>query len=896
MELKPYQQHVIDDLSLFLEYIQETKDVKDAFNDFWVKHPKTPLSPFPSTAIEPYKNNVPRVPHICVKVPTAGGKTFIACNALKTIFDAFDYDKPKAVVWLVPSITILDQTIKNLKDPTHPYRQKISSHFGNKVEVFDKATLLQGSGFNATSVKEQLNIMVFSFDSLRAKNKEDRKVFQENGNLQSFENLLGNEKDITLGEVIKYLNPLVVVDESHNAESDLSVDMLKEINPCFILDLTATPRKNSNIISFIDALELKKENMVKLPVIVYNHQDKTEVINSSLQLQKRLELQAREEQKHGGKYIRPIVLFQAQPKNGKDFTNAEEEKSNVQKLKEKLIELKIPADHIKIKTANINEIKGIDLMSKDCEVRYIITINALKEGWDCPFAYILASLADKSSAVDVEQILGRVLRQPYVMKHNFPLLNMSYVLTASSKFLDTLGNIVKGLNKAGFSDKDYKLATPPVVEEVKKTDPLQQLLFFTPSETSQNEVKNAQNTEGGLSENSNEDITSDIDISRIFIPSDTTITQKTNETQSGAAISEIEKTAILQNETFEKTISDMESNNTITLPNEIQKLVKSYNIKDIFKEQAGQLNLPQFYLKVPGSDLFGALEEQPLEKENLLKGFALSKADTNIAFDSIKSELYKVDLDETSKEHTPTFVRLDGEVKESMMTYILDPARKDSRVKNFTKRIMDIIGNMYPIPDSEIEKYIRRILEDFKDEQFSDFANNEYTYTDKIKQKIKELSETYAEKNFKDFLDTDKVFIKPSFVLPLSIAPGETAKAITKSLYEKEGKINSYEERVINDIANMPNIAFWTRNIERKGFKINGFVNHYPDFIIQTKSGKTILLETKGDHLDAEQKIRLGALWAGKAGNNYRYFMVYERRTVDGAYKLEDFINIMKNI
>lgn len=482
MELKPYQQQVINDLSLFLEHVQETKDIKEAFNNFWMKHSTTPLTTSSQTAIEPYKNNVPRVPNICIKVPTAGGKTFIACNALKTIFDAFNYDKPKAVVWLVPSITILDQTIKNLKDPSHPYRQKINAHFGNKAEVFDKATLLQGSGFNAASVKEQLNIMVFSFDSLRARNKEDRKVFQENGNLQSFEHLLG-DTDITLGAVIKYLNPVVVVDESHNAESDLSVDMLKELNPCFILDLTATPRNNSNIISFIDALELKKENMVKLPVIVYNHQDKTEVINSSLQLQKRLESQAKEEEKKGGRYIRPIVLFQAQPKNGKDFLNEEEEKSNVQKLKEKLIELRIPEAQIKIKTANINEIKTIDLMSKDCEVRFIITINALKEGWDCPFAYILASLADKSSAVDVEQILGRVLRQPYVMKHNFPLLNVSYVLTASSKFLDTLDNIVKGLNKAGFSSKDYKLADSVHSEEPEKAGPLQQLMVFAATQT-----------------------------------------------------------------------------------------------------------------------------------------------------------------------------------------------------------------------------------------------------------------------------------------------------------------------------------------------------------------------------------------------------------------------------
>lgn len=870
MELKPYQQQVINDLSVFLEYVQETKDVKDAFQDFWVKHPRTPLHPFPGTAIEPYKNNVPRVPHICIKVPTAGGKTFIACNALKTIFDSFDYDRPKAVIWLVPSITILEQTITCLKDSSHPYRQKINSHFGNKVEVFDKETLLQGSGFNATTVKEQLHIMVFSFDSLRAKNKEDRKVFQENGNLQSFENVLGKDTEITLGSVIKYLNPVVVVDESHNAESNLSIEMLKEVNPCFILDLTATPRKNSNIISFIDALELKRENMVKLPVIVYNHQDKTEVINSALQLQKRLELQAREEETKGGKYIRPIVLFQAQPKNGKDFLNEEEEKSNVQKLKDKLIELKIPAEHIKIKTAHINEIKGIDLMSKTCEIRYIITINALKEGWDCPFAYILASLADKSSAVDVEQILGRVLRQPYVMKHNFPLLNVSYVLTASSKFIETLDNIVKGLNKAGFSDKDYKLADSVAVEEKKKQDPLQQLIAFPITEK----------TSVG------DDITSDIDNKRIIVP--------TGNAKQSNTVAEIEQTAIRQNELFEKTVSEIETNYSTVLPNEIQKLVKTYEIKDIFKNEAEKIYLPQFFIQSPAIDLFGEKEETLLEKESLLQDFALSKADTNIVFDSVTSDIYKVDLDETKKEHTPTFVKLDGKVKESVLSYILDPVRKESKIKNTTALIMSNFESMHPIPDSEIEKYINRILADFSEEQFTDFFNHQYTYIDKIKQKIKSLSEAFAEKKFKEYLDTDEVFIKQSFTLPQRITPGDTATNITKSLYEKEGKMNDFETRVINDIANMQNIAFWTKNIEKKGFRINGFVNHYPDFIIQTKNGKTIVLETKGDHLDAEQKIRLGNLWASKAGNSYRYFMVYDRRSVDGAYTLERFMNIIK--
>ena len=874
MELKKYQQGVIADLDRFLENVQQTKIVKDAFQNFWTHHPLTPLQPYPGKAIEPYKDNVKRVPHICVKIPTAGGKTFIACNALKTIFDAFDYDKPKAVLWLVPSITILDQTIKNLKDSNHPYRQKINTHFGNKVEVFDKATLLQGNGFNATTVKEQLSIMVFSFDSLRAKNKEDRKVFQENGNLQSFENLIPLGTELTLGAVIKYLNPVVIVDESHNAESELSVEMLKEVNPCIILDLTATPRNNSNIISFVDAMELKKDNMVKLPVIVYNHHDKTEVINSALQLQRKLELQAIEDEKNGGKYIRPIVLFQAQPRNAEDNTTFE-------KLKEKLVELKIPADQIKIKTAELNELKEFDnnsrypngLMDKACPVRYIITVNALKEGWDCPFAYILASLADKNSAVDVEQILGRVLRLPNVNKNATAFLNFSYVITASAKFMDTLQNIVKGLNKAGFSDKDYKLANELQLEEARKAD------LFTQPELAP------------AVEAAHEDITADIDTTRISVLS---------SAATSPSVEAILEQAVIQNTVLENKIAEAENSGAVQLPNELTDMVKKYSIKEIFKEQAAQIIIPQFYLKIPAMDLFGAkAEEVLLDKENLLEHFDLSKADINIPFDSVTSELYSVDLDPAKKDHTPEFLKIDNEVKDKVLAYILDPARKDTRVRNLSKRILNMLPNMYPIDDREIEKYITRILETLTDEQFKDFTEHEYSYKDKIKDKINSLAAAAAEKTFRDYLDIDKLFLKPSFVLQPEITPNETAKDITKSLYEKEAGMNGFEEKVINEIANLHTISFWTKNMERKGFCINGFINHYPDFIIQTKNGKTILLETKGDdrdNSDSEMKIRLGTAWANKAGSNFKYFMVFDKKEVAGSHKLDEFIKLMQQI
>ena len=235
--------------------------------------------------------------------------------------------------------------------------------------------------------------------------------------------------------------------------------MLNNLNPAFIMELTATPRSSSNIISYVDARELKKENMVKLPVVVFNRNSRQTVIQDAIQLRGNIEKQALTEQAAGGKYIRPIVLFQAQPK-------INEGSDTFDKIKSLLIEMGIPQEQIAVKTSKVDDIGNTDLMSPSCEIRYIITVNALKEGWDCPFAYILASLANKNSKVDVEQILGRILRQPYVCQHAAPLLNTSYVLTCSNDFCFALDSIVAGLNKSGFSKRDYRVAEElPVTEE-----------------------------------------------------------------------------------------------------------------------------------------------------------------------------------------------------------------------------------------------------------------------------------------------------------------------------------------------------------------------------------------------------------------------------------------------
>lgn len=402
MELKAYQQQVLDDLAEFIDETVRTPNLSTAFYNFW-KDKGVTLEEW-SRYLSPYDNSVRGVPRVTVKVPTAGGKTFIACNALYTIFEHLPKSDSKVVAWFVPSDTILKQTYDNLNNPLHPYRQKINALFGNSVEVYSKEELLNGHNFSPEAVKDQLCILVLSIQSFATKEKDKRLVYGENGNLAPFvstynqnDEMIDDADETALIQVIKHLHPVVIVDESHNFTAKLRVDVMNDLSPRFILDLTATPsqKKGNNIISFVDAKKLKDANMVKLPVIVYNHKTKEEVISSAIQLRNNLELIAKEKEQISGKYIRPIVLFQAEAKTGED-------KDTFAKVKAKLIEIGIPEREIKIKTATINELKGENLLSRHCEVRYIITVNALKEGWDCPFAYILASLSNKSSRIDVE--------------------------------------------------------------------------------------------------------------------------------------------------------------------------------------------------------------------------------------------------------------------------------------------------------------------------------------------------------------------------------------------------------------------------------------------------------------------------------------------------------------
>ena len=252
------------------------------------------------------------------------------------------------------------------------------------------------------------------------------------------------------------------------------------------------------------------------------------------------------------------------------------------------------------------------------------------------------------------------------------------MLTASSRFLDTLDNIVKGLNKAGFSSKDFKVAETVVAES------------FDSAQGDNNVLNELTQAPQLVFDEKGASTVDDIDASRIL---DITL-----EIKDEPILLEIEQTALKQEQEYEETILQLESTQSISLPSELQSLVKTYKMKGVFAEQASQIQLPQFFIKKPSGEIFSD-DEHLLNEEDLLEGFQLSKCDSNIAFDSVTSELYKVDLDETKSDYTPSFVKLDGGVRDKLMEYILDPSRKESRAKNLTAQIMDIIGNMYPITE-----------------------------------------------------------------------------------------------------------------------------------------------------------------------------------------------------
>lgn len=883
MELKKYQKRVISDLSDYLDHLNEQSSLDRAFSAYW----ESRQIPVGQDGIQGYQNIIDGVPHVCYKVPTGGGKTYLACASVKPIFDALPPARRQAAVWLVPSDAILTQTLETLKNPSHPYRQRLNADFGGRVEVYSKEELLAGQNFSPATVAEQLSVMVLSYDSFRSANKEGRKAYQANGNLAPFATALGapeqpieNADETALFQVINQLNPVVIVDESHHATSNLSTEMLMNFNPAFILDLTATPKKQANIITYVDALALKNENMVKLPVIAYNRSSQTEVITDAIDLRQSLEAAAIQQQEQGGRYIRPIVLFQAQPKMGEDATSFE-------RLREKLVATGIPEAHIAIKTANINELKGVDLLNPECEIRYIITVNALKEGWDCPFAYILASLANKTSQVDVEQILGRVLRQPHATRQRNQLLNMSYVLTSSNDFNSTLNQIIAGLNSAGFSKRDFRAADEAHLDITNPPAP--------PSTATK-----TLDTGGSGEEEPEEFLDFDeTEVATGLEERGTTATESTSLASGSTGLAEMLEQAQQKGSDYEKEAEEAAELGDGFVPADLEGAVDTTQMFEEFREEVAGLKLPQFFIQTPPSALFSTGTEgvDLLQNEALAADFTLQDKETGLDLTTADEQMYRIDV----KEHdVPRAFRMTAADQRFMREHF-SKLSVESQKRNAAEAIYERLKPINSVGDSDLRRYIERIMGNFGAEELLTYQEHPGAVAEKIRAKIRGLLEEHKFKKFYQDIETRHIRAHPSFTFPPVIQPVQSSSLIGGSLYEAEDRMNNDEMEFAGRFSGLDNIRWWHRNIERKGFCINGPINHYPDFILMTTRGTIVIVEPKGAQLkndDSRRKLRLGNKWASMAGEKFRYYMVFQDGVtpLEGAYASSQFFQILEQL
>lgn len=416
------------------------------------------------------------VPAVCVRIPTGGGKTFLAAHAIARIGKCFRDSAAPVTLWLVPSDAIRSQTLTALTTPRNPCREALTEHFGERVRVCaldDLATV------GPQEIGQAAIVIVATIQSFNVKDKSIRTVYSFDENLAPHFHGLAPQSEarldrVTEGDIaaqpfltatdlgrvkaslanwLALHQPIVVVDEAHNNRTNQAFLTLRNLHPACLVELTATPVAGSNVLFHVGAQALAGEDMIKLPIVLMEHPTGwKDAVRDAVLTRDRLEQIAAKEPE----YIRPVLLFQAEAKNGEvtvdvllsHLTSPDGEK--------------IDRRQIAVATGEQKELDGIVLADPLCPIRYVITVEALKEGWDCPFAYVLCSLQDARSAKDVEQLLGRVLRMPYARQRRQPEMGKAYahiVARGFARVADTLADRL--VNNMGFEAYEAAQAIAP---------------------------------------------------------------------------------------------------------------------------------------------------------------------------------------------------------------------------------------------------------------------------------------------------------------------------------------------------------------------------------------------------------------------------------------------------
>ncbi len=885
LELKEYQKRVLRSLrTFFRDCSRDVGGPESAFRAVLAAQGREPMRYLPVSAAGLGSG----LPYVCLRVPTGGGKTLLAAQAIGLALSDLLRAERGVVLWLVPSRTILDQTADALRDPRHPYRQALAHGSGEfpgagAVEVLTIDEALQ---LSRATVEGATVVIVSTIQAFKAEDTTGRKVFAQNDALA--EHLLnlpaGRVADLLPGadgkpvpslvNALRLRRPVVIVDEAHNARTELSFATLGAVLPSCIVEFTATPdrkRNPSNVLHHVSAAELKAENMVKLPlrVIARHPSQRDQLLAEAITLRADLEKVAAAEAQATGEYLRPILLIQA------------ERVDACEELRERLVaDYRLDRSEIKISVGKLDELKDIrDIASPKCPVRVILTVEKLREGWDCPFAYVLCSLKETRSATAIEQIVGRILRLPGAKAKQHPDLNCAYVFSVSASIQEVLAELREALENNGFTKAEAERILVPVSQGVMPLGVQPQTVPLVAGREVDTAALNAQVVLLGGKVRFDEakgELT-------VVVPLDAAESERlgacaqTPEAKSRikAAVETVREAerafggsgATREPTPFERQLDFIVPLLAVREGGELLEFESTFLLEHRWKLSEKDASLPESYDP----------RVRPTGRMGVLDADAGGKVTAQVVEQEAGSDF-------VATLHQQVF-QLSGSGDWSLDTLA---AWFDRQIEHG-----DIpMGEMVEF----LRKALRGLLAKFGLTDVGVLALDRFRLRDQLESAIAEHRRKERKAAFQSFLlpesplavnealaiNFKSLTYEPSWLYEggfrfkkhyFGAKPGELLEKTPAGEVKEEFKCAQF-------LDDLPAVMHWVRNLPGKStsFRLQTSTDwFYPDFVCQLKDGRSLVVEYKGKHLadsrDAEEKRLLGKLWESRSGGRCLFAM-----------------------
>ncbi len=810
---------------------------------------------------------LPDVPYVCLRLPTGGGKTLLAAETIRLAARSYLRRAHPLTLWFVPSDAIKTQTLEALKDRAHPYRRRLDENFGGHVRVFDIAEFEM---LRPQDLARSACVVVSTIQAFRVTNTTGRKVYAHHEELEphfsavptegmevvSPEEAAGNDM-LTAGAVkfsfanlLYHQRPLMIVDEAHNAVSGLTRDVQARIRPAAIVEFTATPRDRNNILHSVTARALKDEEMIKLPIRVRPHDDWREAVTGAVATRNMLEEKANRDRDH----IRPVVLYQAQAKNGHP---------TVAELKRYLVEEKlVPEDRIRIATGEQRELDGVNLRDPKEQTRHVITVDALKEGWDCPSAYVLCATQRLQSKSAVEQLLGRVLRMPYAARRKDAALNSAYAHVSEPSFREAAQALTDKLIDMGFTDEEVRESLKPRGIEVDPQGTLFDPDPVRPKPVFQVTVADDEATRTRLYALQDEGVD--------FVPKEdgTLVVGVRGAVSEEVANTVRDITPAAELPAFEARIADHRAN---------------VEADRSLAERGVTIEVPQLLVRMEGETFLAETDAMMERVDWSLDRHAARLSEEELSFHR-SHDVVEIDLDgerlvysRTTQEQTalPGFsTASDADLEASLVQWL----ERECRAPD--------------IPQSEIMPWIAALITDLLTERGLDvrtLIDWQHQVAARIRWKLGSIREEARRRAYQMALlddeaapthDTRQIIRFDAETYATVPTQPTGAFRFRRHLLGADraplidGDANGEEFQCAWSLDSLDEVEVWTRNVARHPHSFSlPRVGHrfYPDFIARLTDGRLFVVEYKGEHLvgapEAREKDTIGRIWARTTGN-----------------------------